>query len=191
MEINTKENIIKDLIYEHASREKLQSLSRKKTIHLYVWRAVAAVTITALSIFGLKSLQSSGDNRALLVSSTYAFPAVAKSRSAQTAIVDDYINELNNKEYKKILALLNKPDLSEKDLYVKTHLLFVLDSLDTAESIIAKTTWTDNYNKEEMQWVEFLIKTKKGESKETLTIFARSLSEAYQAKSATILAKLK
>ncbi len=190
MENEIKENIIKDLLYEHSSRKILVAKAKQNKTKIFVLRAVAAGLITVMTLVGTQYYLNKAVDRNDLVASLYKFPNISKSRSADFSQVDRYITELNNKEYQLVLQNLYNDSLSEKDLFVKTNLFYQLDSLENVKQIIESYKFDDPYNKDQIGWLDFLVSYKSGENKGNLKIKLDGLSKDYQPKAKILLDKI-
>lgn len=186
------ENIVEDLLYEAAARK---TLNATKSVQSPKRLILAVASIAAAIVIFLMAYSSFNDSRLFdqrndLIAQHYEFPVVTKSRSLQKNIVDDYISELKNKDYKFVLSKLNTTPLSEEDSFVKAHLLFSLGSIDEAEKLISQTNWKDDYIRNEATWLRFLIAVKKSKSITTLSKIANEISGEHEKEAAQILEEL-
>jgi hypothetical protein len=189
LDINNIEDKVKDLLYEQSAREMLLSGTKVKKDNSYLIIAIAASFLLLISYIGLQFLNKPIDRYAI-ADKYYEFPSINKSRSGESNIVDDFIPELDNREYEKVLNQLSNNTLSEKDLYTKIHLYYTLDSLDQAKSIIENKEWIDNTHKEDLMWVQFLIYFKNGENKEKLLNLANMLDVTYQKRAMEMISNI-
>lgn len=186
-----QENIVKDLLYEHSAREKLALLDKKKKTNTFIIRSIAAIGLILILFTTVNLLNDHNLDRQLLASNYYSFPTVSKSRSADLNKVDALLTKIQNKEYNNVLAALQNDNLTEYDLFVKVNILFALDSLESADSIIASVKWEDEFNIESVNWVSFLIAVKQNSNKKELFALIPGLSDQYQIKAKELLGELK
>ena len=186
-EENKIEKAVKELLYEQALRERLQNIERKKKVNFYLLSSVAALFILLVGYFIINGMLNKDIDRNNVIVQNYEFPTISKSRSSEINIIDSFIPELNLKNYEYVLSKLNRDSLSEKDLFAKAHLYFVLDSLDISKDIIQTNSWLDTYHKSEIDWLLFLIEYKEGKSKNDLMELSKSLVAPYKGKAEEML----
>ena len=188
---NKKEKIIKDLLYEKSAKELLlkNEISNGSTSIQWLLRIAAIVIVIIIAWTANDYLFNKEINKREFAFSQYEFPTVTKSRSAQLNIIDNHLDKLNNQEYSSILELLNRDTLTEKDLYVKAHILFSLDSLEASQKIIKSNNWEDEYYSNELKWLDFLIDYSSDKSEDTLIKKMNALPNEYKAKAKSIINK--
>lgn len=190
-EENKIEQALKELLYEQALREKLQRIDKTKRSYVYMLSSIAALFVLVLGYFIFKNALVNDVNRNEIIAQNYEFPVIAKSRSEDISKVDSFIPELTEKKYGLVLKKLNNDTLSEKDLFVKVNILFVLDSLKESETKIKTITWTDPFYKSETNWLNFLIQFKKGSTKNELIPLSKLLQPPYEERAKQMLSRLK
>ena len=186
---NKKEKIIKDLLYEKSAKDLLLKDKKSKGSISIQWlmRIAALVLLIIVAWTANNYLFKQSIDKKELAISQYEFPAVTKSRSAQSNIIDNHLDKLRNQEYSFVLDFLGQDTLSEKDLFVKAHILFSLDSLDAAQRIIESNNWEDEYYNNELKWLDFLIDYSSNKPKDLLIQKMNALPSKYQFKANSII----
>ena len=164
--LENKDNIeiLKEVLYEESTRKML--LEQQDILLTNVtakpsfarWKILVAASIIGIvSLIGFNMFNGGSEDKVLMASRLHEFPVITKSRSAQLNIVDSHLDEINQGRYGNVLPLLDKENLSEKDKFVKTLLLFRTGKLTEAKQLISQTQWEDSYHQRELDWVLYLI----------------------------------
>lgn len=189
MENEDKIEIIKDILYEESTRSMLlgqsDTLDNNVNQPSSIWKWVAAACVIAFATFiGYGLLNDNSHDRALLANRYHEFPIISKSRGAEQNIVDDYLAQINSKEFDVVLPLLEGSDLSEKDQFVKALMLFEMEKFEDAKKVINAINWSDPYHIQEVNWLHFLINYIQNES---LDGMVDKLSAEYKLKAEKLL----
>jgi len=183
-----KENIVEDLLYEASARKYLKEnkSGKKKPIVRYLMMAAAAIV---LALFIVKLPMGNADtSRLAALEEVYSFPVISKSRSAQTAIVDQHISELNTGNYEFVLdKLAVESPLSEKDAFVKAHIFFEQRKYKELRSHLQSYVFKGQYYKDEISWLTFLINFQEGQTREQLNSSIHTLTQQHQKKAKRLL----
>ena len=96
---NKKEQIIKDLLYEQSAKELLmnQEVNERSNLTSWLMRIAAIGGIIVLALIGNNLLNQNTTNQLARAKSDYEFPIITKSRSAETNVIDQFIQEINQK----------------------------------------------------------------------------------------------
>lgn len=189
MNVEDKESIMKDLLYEKAARVHLENLKPPMSNKFgWVSAAAAILILTFGAIFFFQNNNTS--NNTAIADAHYVFPTITKSRSAEKNIVDDYIPELAKKNYAEVLAALEGKQLSQRDEFVMVHLLYSLQKFDASSELINNGNWTDEYFRDEVLWIDFLISFRQAESDDQIESKLSKLSPKYTVKAKKILERV-
>ncbi len=189
MSLDPNEKVVEDLLYEASARKHLtkkQQAAKNPIIKYLLGAAAAAAVILAFFMLDFPS-GNSMEQRMALIEEVHAFPVVAKSRSSQVSIVDNYLVDIQAENYKKVLDKLYGSTLTEKDAFVKAHILFEVGKFNEAQEFLEPYVFKDAYYKEEKQWLLFLIDFQKGNVSEKLIKRLDSLSPDYKLKAQGLL----
>ncbi|MFT4533437.1 MAG: hypothetical protein ACJA1A_001115 [Saprospiraceae bacterium] len=131
-----------------------------KTIWLFT--KVAAVAIVILgAIFLMKNQFQDNSTRGQYATSIYTLPTVSKSRGATIDIIDQYINLLDDKKYIEVLSKLTDAT-SEKDLWIKAHLLFNNGEYAEFTKLVESHEWQDEIYAADIDWLGALMLFRSG-----------------------------
>lgn len=175
-----KEDIMKELIFEATTRDMLvgktasivqisdqgdasrSAVSGGKTKNMWLLVKAAAIAIVVIgAIFVMRNQLQDNSSRDQYAVSIHTVPMVTKSRGAAPAMIDQYIDLLEEEKYQEVLVKLNQAT-TEKDTWIKAHLLFSLGKYKDVITHIEGHSWKDELYVSDMEWLQALIDYKKG-----------------------------
>lgn len=191
MEDSREEHIIKNLIYEKSARDYLKGMDQERQFNVPFLRLAAILIILLMAMAGIYLSKNSDIDHENITAKVYEFPPLSKSRSAEVFIVDQYIDEIKNKDYNNVLEALITDELKEKDAFYKAHLLFESGQYQNVVTLLTNQEWQDDYFKEESLWLLFLAEYNLNYKKSKLKKRKEQLPFRYQENAQFVIESMK
>jgi len=185
--------VIKDILYERSTREMLLNTPQQSRMLPFYKKiaAVAAVGILAFLIYQLNGPSADiTSQRMAMAQEMYELPQFNKSRGVSTSVIDNNLSTYYNQNWNTLIPILAENHENEKDAFALVNIYYSNGDLSKAQSLIKKYDWSDEYNLEQVAWLDFLISFRKGESVKALVKKADILSIDYKEKAYTLIAEL-
>ena len=169
--------------------ERGQSSSILRTLW---FRAAAAILVLIVGYFSWTLVEGNKSSQIeQMVYNQYTFPQLSLSRSGEINLIDAQLQQIRSGNYQEALDALQGEDLSEKDLFYKCHLLYATKQFTAAEELITRTPWQDEYYRNEIKWLEFLLGVQSKENRTALQEKILALPENHQADAERILSEIR
>ena len=131
--------------------------TRYPTKAMWFFSRIAALVIVVLgAIFLFKNQVQDTSTKDQYATSIYSLPTVSKSRGAVPNIIDQYIDILDDIQYSAVLTKLNSAT-SEKDLWIKAHLLYNLGKYSEFTQLVESHEWQDEFYATDIDWLRALV----------------------------------
>ena len=126
-----------------------------KTIWLFA-KAAAIVIVVLGAIFLMRNQFQDDSLRNEYASSIYTLPTISKSRGVAMNIIDQNIDLFDEKKYSEVLSKLTDAT-SEKDLWIKAHLLFNNGDYSEFTNLVKFHEWQDEIYAADIDWLSALL----------------------------------
>lgn len=189
MNNNKIENIVNDLLYEASARKTIKkSQSKVIKLNVKILSAIAAGFLLMSSVYFLLKTEQVNSYQDYAIEA-YEFPLISKTRSAESSIVDDYLTEVNAQKFDAVLPKLSGNQLSNKDLFVKSNILFANGQLQECRKLLDSVNWQDTEYIDDTNWLKFLLAYSDSEDKLSLQEKLGNLNSKHQRQAMILMSK--
>ena len=155
--LESGETVLHTVDIDTKADDKKHTPTGNRTKTMWFFTRVAALAIVVLgAIFLMRNQFQDNSTRDQYATSIYDLPSVSKSRGTTIDIIDQYIDLLDDEKYAEVLTKLTNAT-SEKDLWIKAHLLYNIGKYSEFTNLVESHKWQDEFYAADIDWLRALM----------------------------------